>query len=419
MIKGRDIVCTSFVTWDDHWGTPQQLMNRLAEHNRIFFVDQPVSPLSFVTGIRRRGAVAEQLRRWRGGYREVAPNVYAGAPPPVLPLRYNLIANAINAFMLRRWLERQTKRIGFADPIYWNFQPSMPDLGRAVQPALSVYHCVDDFASVPHWWNPASSVRARERECCIEADVVVCTGRNLVESRRQFNPNIHFVPEGADVSLFATAALSETVIPDDIAKLPRKVIGYIGVIDFRLDVPLIARMAAARPDYSFALVGPVKSDTQDLEAVRELPNVHFFGNRPIAALPSYIKAMDVCLIPYVLNDYTHHIFPLKLYEYMAAGKPIVATDMAEMRPYAGEEMAIATTHDAFLAAVDDAIAQDSPERAAARQVTAQGESWDDRIEQICAIIEPMLEKRVRPVVGGMVTAPEALAELPAEVVVER
>lgn len=410
MIEGRDIVCMSFVTWDDHWGTPQQQMSRLAERNRIFFVDQPVSPLSFATGIRRRGAVAEQIKRWRGGYREVAKNVFAGAPPPVLPLRYNRTANAINAFVLRRWLARQTKRLGFRDPIYWNFQPSLPGLASAVRPALSVYHCVDDFASVPHWWNPASSVRARERECCLEADVVICTGRKLAESRRQFNPNIHFVPEGADVGLFASAARAETAIPDDIAKLPGKVVGYIGVIDFRLDVALLARIARERPQYSIALVGPVKSDTHDLQALRELPNVHFFGNRPIEVLPGYIKAMDVCLIPYVLNDYTHHIFPLKLYEYMAAGKPIVATDMEEMRPYAGDEMAIATTHGAFLAAIDEAIVLDSPERAAARQATAQGESWDDRVERVSAILGPLLGERASPATHGTLAPAEALVE---------
>jgi glycosyltransferase involved in cell wall biosynthesis len=120
--------------------------------------------------------------------------------------------------------------------------------------------------------------------------------------------------------------------------------------------------------------------------------VHFFGNRDIEELPAYIKAMDVCLIPYVLNDYTHHIFPLKLYEYMAAGKPIVATDMEEMRPYAGDEMTIARSNDDFLAAVEDAMAQDSPERAAARQDTARHESWDDRVEQVSAILAPMLDR---------------------------
>jgi glycosyltransferase involved in cell wall biosynthesis len=105
--------------------------------------------------------------------------------------------------------------------------------------------------------------------------------------------------------------------------------------------------------------------------------------------------MDVCLIPYVLNDYTHHIFPLKLYEYMAAGKPIVATDMDEMRPYAGEEMAIARTPDAFLEAVTDAIASDTPARAAARRAAAGHHSWDDRVEEVSEILAPLLERRPR------------------------
>jgi hypothetical protein len=119
--------------------------------------------------------------------------------------------------------------------------------------------------------------------------------------------------------------------------------------------------------------------------------------------------MDVCLIPYVLNDYTHHIFPLKLYEYMAAGKPIVATDMAEMRPYAGEEMTIARTKEEFLASIEEAIAQDSAQRAAARQATARSESWDDRVEQVSAILEPMLHERERPIHTTHAHAPEAVA----------
>ncbi len=105
--------------------------------------------------------------------------------------------------------------------------------------------------------------------------------------------------------------------------------------------------------------------------------------------------MDVCLIPYILNDYTHHIFPLKLYEYMAAGKPIVASDMEEMRPYAGDEMTIAHSREEFLAAIDDAIANDTPERARSRQEAARNESWDHRVEQVSAIIEPMLRERER------------------------
>jgi glycosyltransferase involved in cell wall biosynthesis len=391
MMQGRDIVCLSFVTWDDHWGTPQQIMSRMAKNgNRVLFVDQPISPLSFLTRMRANDVVGKQFKRWREGQRAAAPNVIAASPPPILPLRYNRIVNRINAWIMRRWLKKQVKLAGFNDVIFWNFQPCFPKIGDALDPIYSVYHCVDDFSAIPVWWAGTDDVINREAECCRESDVVICTGRKLVASRSAFNPNAHFVPEGADIDLFATAAEESTQVPDDIAALPGKVIGYIGVIDFRLDVALIEHMAKRRPDWSIALVGPVKEGSVDLAGLRGLPNVVFFGNRPIDALPSYIKAMDVCLIPYVLNDYTHHIFPLKLYEYMAAGKPIVATDMEEMRPYAGPEMTIAQGNDGFLAAVEDALRNDSPAAAAARQATASSESWDSRVEAIERIVGPVL-----------------------------
>ncbi len=408
MIERRDIVCVSFVTWDEHWGTPQQLMSRLAKRNRVLYVEQPMSPLSFLTGIRGRDVVMRQIRRWRTGPRVVAENVWACAPPLVLPFRTNKLVNAVNAAILRRWLSRQARQLGFNDVLYWNAQPSLPGLARAVHPALSLFHCVDDFSAIPHWWNQADSLRAREAEACREADIVVCTARKLVESRRQFNGNIHFVPNAANVELFAKSSLPETRVPDDIARLPGKVIGIFGVIDFRTDVDLIAYAARQRPDWSFALVGLIKGDV-DLSPLRALRNVHIFGRKPEADLPGYLKAMDVCLIAYVLSEYTHHVFPLKLYDYMAAGKPIVATDMEELRPIEGEHLAIGRTPDAFVAAIQEAMTHDSPERAAARQREAAEQSWDRRVEQISSIIEPMLRPRDGRAGAGVRTQAEGMA----------
>jgi glycosyltransferase involved in cell wall biosynthesis len=392
MIEGRDIVCLSFVTWDDHWGTPQQLMSRLAPRNRIFFVDQPISPASYFTGIRRRDAVAQQFSRWRQGPREVAPNVWAGASPPVLPLRYNKLPNALNAVALRRWLRRSVRRLGFQDPILWNFQPSMPGFGRAVAPSLTVYHCVDEFAAVPQWWHPSHNVGLREAECVREADVVFCTGRTLVERRRAWNANTHFVANAGDYDLFSRAALAETPVAADIAALPGKVVGVLAVLDARLDVDLIVHMARQRPDRSFALVGMVKGDV-DVRPLQALPNVHLLGMRPMDELPGYVKGMDVCLIPYVVSDYTRHMFPLKLYEYLAAGKPIVSSDLEEMRPYEGLALEIARSRDEFVTLAERAIRDDSPERAAARQRLARDNSWDHRVEELSAIVGPLLEER--------------------------
>jgi glycosyltransferase involved in cell wall biosynthesis len=386
MIEGRDIVCVSFVTWDDHWGTPQQLMSRLAKRNRVLYVDQAISPLSFVTGIRSRGAVMRQLRRWRQGYREVATNVYAAAPPPILPLRSFKPVNAINAFILRRWLRRQTGRLGFRHPIVWNFQPLAPHVAVAVDPALTLFHCVDEYAAVPHWWHSSAAAAAREAECCRESDIVICVGRGLTAARQKLNSNTHFVPNAADVAHFATALRPDLPIPDDIADLDGRVIGYIGVVDFRFDSGLLSYLARERPDWSFAIVGPVKGGARGLDALRALPNVRFLGNKPIEVLPAYARRMDVCLLPYVIDGFTSYIFPLKLYEYMAAGKPIVSTDLNEMRPYAGGGLTIARGRDEFLRAIEHELEADSDERAAARERASRAHSWDHRLEEISALI---------------------------------
>jgi glycosyltransferase involved in cell wall biosynthesis len=390
MLRDRDIVCLSIVTWDDHWGTPQQLMSRLARHNRILYVDQAISPLSFFTGIRSRGAVMRQLRRWRQGYREVAKNVYAAAPPPILPFRSFKPVNAVNGFILRRWLRGQTRRLGFRHPIVWNFQPLAPHVAEAVDPALTLFHCVDEYAALPFWWHSSAGAAAREAECCRESDIVVCVGRGLTAAREKLNPNTHFVPNAADVAHFATALHPDLPVPDDVAHLRGPIIGFIGVVDFRFDSGLVSYLATQRPDWSLVVVGPVKGDARGLEALRALTNVHFLGNRPIEALPSYARRMDVCLLPYVIDGFTSHIFPLKLYEYMAAGRPIVSTDLNEMRPYAGECLTIARDPNEFLHAIEHELEVDSDERAAARELASRSHSWDHRLEEISALIEPIL-----------------------------
>jgi glycosyltransferase involved in cell wall biosynthesis len=393
MITGRDIVCASFGNWGDMSETPHHLMTRLARENRVLFVNQPVSPLSFASRMVKPREFAGRLTSWRHGARSVGTNIWEATPPPIIPRRTNKLVSSINAAYVRRWVVRQARALGFREAIYWNFQPWMPGLGRALNPAVSVYYCVDDFASAPYWWNPGASVRAREEECCREADLVVCTGRQLVEKKRPFNPNVAFMPEGADVDAYIDATRDATPVPDDLSRLPGKVIGYVGAINWRLDSRIILHMAEREPGWSFVLIGPVWGDLPDAERLRAASNVYFLGPKPASALPSYCKGMDVCLIPYVLNEYTHHIFPLKLYEYMAAGKPMVSTDMAEMRPYEGENLAIGRSPEEFHTAVRRALEEDSEQRATERQTSARNESWDARVEQLSELVAPFLRAR--------------------------
>jgi glycosyltransferase involved in cell wall biosynthesis len=308
-------------------------------------------------------------------------------------MRANVVINRINAAILRRWVGRTAAKLGLRDVVYWNVQPAMPGIARAVRPALTLYHCVDDFSALPHWWHQSGALLAREAETCREADIVVCTARKLVETRRQYNANIHFVPNAANVELFAASTASETAVPEDIARLPKPVVGVFGVIDFRTDAGVLARIARERPGWSVAIVGLVKGDI-DLRELRSLPNVHIFGKKPTDELPGYLKAMDVALIAYAMIDYNHHVFPLKLYDYLAAGRPIVASDLEELRPLASEHMSIARSADDWVSLIEAALSSNTPERARARQQIAAAQSWDHRVEEVSAIVAPLLRSAI-------------------------
>lgn len=383
MITGRDIVCVSFGAWDDMVETPQYLMTRLAKHNRVLFVE---GPFSVARTLKSPGLIASHVRKWRSGPRKVADGLWVAEPPPILPKRTNARINRINAVLLRRWLAGQAKKLGFDRPIYWNFQPRFPTIGRGLNAPVSLFYCVDDFAAAPYDWNNQDEVRALEEVVCRESDLVICTGRNLVEKRKQFNPRTYFISEAADIALFSQAAQPETVPAPEMAALPGKIIGYTGLINWRIDLPLMIYLATRHPEWSFAFIGPLKEDG-DMSSFTSLPNVHLFGRKTVPELPAYLKAMDVCLLPYVLNEYTHHVFPLKLYEYTAAGKPIVSTDMYEMRAYQGDDLAIGRTHEEFEAAIITALDTETPERARARSKRTATHTWEHRIEDISSLIE--------------------------------
>ncbi|HWO93360.1 MAG TPA: oligosaccharide flippase family protein [Dehalococcoidia bacterium] len=384
-LEGRDIVCLSFSAWDDHWGTPQQLISRLGKRNRILYVEPPVSPMSFFTGLRRKSFVWQRLRYSRVGPRHVDAGIWVAAPPMALPLRYTRPVSRANALIMRRWLAKQVEELGLRDVILWNFQPLMAGVAGAVNPALTIYHCVDDFTSVPKWWNRARDVQAREMECCLEADLVVCTGRELTNSRRVWNPRTHFVPNGADVELFAKASSPEIPVDPALSGIPGKVLLFLGVMDFRLDVDLLEYVARRAPHWSLVMVGLVKGDV-DLSRLTSLPNVHLVDWQPPERLPGFLKSSDVCLIPYVTSQHTNHVFPLKLFEYLAAGKPVVATALKELAFFEGDLVRLADSPEAFFEAIEIALEADSPQLADCRRLVARHNSWEHRIQALSELI---------------------------------
>ncbi len=388
MLRGTDIVCVSSLDWDAHWTSKQQIMHRLAESNRILYVEEPVTmlaPLKVPARWRRWKAVAPRLRKAREG-------LWVLTPPPLLPFgnMYPAVNRANQAVLARyiRWAERQ---IGLKDTLLWTYLPSSCALIDRLAPRAVIYHCVDEHSAFPGNVNPGV-VRAYDDELTRRADLVITTARNLLLSRDRLNSNIHHVLHGADVFHFGSALDPDLPLPGDIAAIPAPRLGVVGMHDERLDLDAIEAMAQADPSWHVVLVGPIQPGDVDESRLVAIPNVHLLGGKPLAELPAYLKAMDVALIPYKLNELTRNIFPLKLYEYLAAGLPIVAAALPELAPFA-EQVLLAAEPADYPELIREALVSDSPEARLARSALAAANSWDARVEEISGLVEAMLVRK--------------------------
>jgi glycosyltransferase involved in cell wall biosynthesis len=377
------IVCLSDLFWDEHWSSEQQIMSRLAEKCRVLYVERPVSILSSLTGVSDSSVVRQWLRWLRGGVRQESANLTLLSPAPVLPLRYNRVVNKINSWLLRRSVKRALRKGGFEAPVLWIYSPDAGRLVGTLGESYSVYYCADDWAASKQWWNDGHLVRARETELAAKVDLVVGTSTNIVKRWQQTHTNTMLVTNGADVDSFKAARDPQLKLPADLQDIPSPRIGYVGCVDSRFDSALYRQLAERRPDWNFVIVGPLSGTNLKLERLREMKNVHFLGSRNRAELPAYLKGFDVCAIPYVCDTLSKSIFPLKFFEYLSAGRPIVSTALPELAPYA-RYVHIARDADGFESSIQASLINPLP--SASDSFLAQN-SWEAKAEHLWATLQ--------------------------------
>ena len=388
-LVGRHIVCVGFNDWDaEVWTNQHHLMARLAADNQVLFIES--------LGLRRPTLAGRDLRRMgrrvvRGlaGPRHVdlddAPNGLDVLSPLVLPSHSSALARRINARLLPWLVARAASRRRLSEPILWAYVPQAEVLLDRLRPRLVVYHCVDDIAAHPRI--DTVSFRAAEARFAPRADVVLTSSRPLAERMRHLNPNVHYMPNVADTELFATARNAGPIDPA-VAALPEPRIVFTGAIAAtKLDVSLLVELAGLRPDWSFVLVGPVGlgDPLTDVSALSRVPNVHLLGPRRYAELPQVVRGTQAAIIPYLLNQLTASIFPMKIYEYLAAGLPVVATPLPSLTGVEG--ISFAATASETAASLTRALMEDGPELRAARGALAEGHSWDGRLREIADVLD--------------------------------
>lgn len=361
---------------------------RLAQRMPVLYVDSPGMRAPSASGRDFKRALRKLAAAFRRP-REVAPGLWH-CTVPQLPFRRIPGVDLLNRWF-GRWAVRRARRILPARRlISWFVVPHPGFLAGRLGEALCVYYCIDDYAAHPGV-DPAL-IGERDRALSQHADLLFVAPPALLEAKRALNPDTVYAPHGVDVELFSRAADPATAVAPGAAGLAHPVVGYIGSLHEWIDLELMAWLARARPAWTFLCVGHAATDVSALAA---LPNVRLAGPQPYAELPHWARAFDVAIIPYRLNRQVANANPLKLREYLATGKPVVSVRNLEIEKFA-RWVRIADGREAFLAALDEALANDTPAAAAERMAAVADQTWDRRVEEVLARVVAALGQPTSP-----------------------
>jgi glycosyltransferase involved in cell wall biosynthesis len=261
------------------------------------------------------------------------------------------------------------------------FSPSFHDVVGHLGEVATVYYCIDELKGYREV--DTAMLESMENQLLAKANCVVCCSKELVETKRTSNPNVYYLPHGVDWALFRKTLDGPGAIPADIAHVRQPVIAFYGFIsEDWIDFELINEMAAAHPEWSIVLIGRTKLD---LAAVLRHDNIHFLGVRPFEQLPDYNRAFDVAVIPFVINELTESSNPLKLFEYLASGLPVVSVNIPEVARYA-EHVKVANDHREFIRMTEQALTENTSAQKYQRSDLVRNETWESRLETLSDII---------------------------------
>jgi glycosyltransferase involved in cell wall biosynthesis len=395
MLTGHNLIYFGPGPWQGLWRNRHQLMTRFAHCNRVLYVEPPLHLRPAVRQFLTEQASWRALRcpriyqAWSG--------LYIYRSPAFAPISGRFPLSSLTRTLRRTSLLRALRQLEIQRPIIWLSRPEMADLIGQFHEQLVIYHVVDEYAAYRGvTQEQGEQLRLQEKKLMGQADLVVVVSPALLEAKQPYNPHTYLVLNGVDAEVFAQAALGKNSPPADLAAIREPRLVYAGLIGTRLDLSLLATLATRHPDWALVLIGEV--DSRDCESelaqLQLLSNVHFLGLKPASAVPDYLVASQVCLLPYRLSLETYHIDPLKLYDGLASGKPIVSTAIPAATPYR-DLIRLVSSAGEFEAAIQAALAERDAALAVRRRAVAAANSWTARAEQISNLIETHLHPNPR------------------------
>jgi glycosyltransferase involved in cell wall biosynthesis len=370
-LRGRDILCFSH-DWSGDPLSKTHLMRLLSKDNRVLWVNSigyrapKASRADLSRAFRKLSAAASPIR-------EPEKNIFV-LNPLAIPAYGKPALRELNRHLLKFQVRRAMAKLGFRRAINWVFNPAAGLIAGKLGEEVLIYHCVDEYAAFSGV--ASRSLAEIEGGLLRSADAVFVSADRLLQSKGAVNPRTFLVRHGVDHDHFRLALEPDTVVPEEIARLPRPILGYFGLIaDDWVDIDLLVHLARSFPEASIVLLGKATMDVSRLEA---LPNVHLLGRKPYQSLPSYSKGFDVALIPFPISEVTLNANPLKAREYLASGLPVVSTAIPEVEVLG--LCRIGRDRDEFVREVTAALAEPGPSEARSESVV--GESWAGRLEEI-------------------------------------
>lgn len=384
------ILCFSSTDWKGWWGSRQQIMTRLAKRGyQIYYVEQSAG----LEHVLKYPDLRERRRKqFCGDVSDLDDQIKIITPPILLPFRYSsLTINKINMWTMKIWIMKNVNIHPLENIILWMYKPEFYKLIGCFNELIKVYHCIDE---------PTVNTRGRKRniiklmddQLVKNVDVVFANSLPTFQKKRKLNPNTYRIPSGVDYDLFKKANNPDTNTYPEILKIPPPRIGYCGRINERLDYETLEYLSQFKPNWSILFIGDTYPWTKKSKRLKQLSrygNVYFLGKVPYIKMPEVIKGLDVCILPYVNDERGYYRSPLKLYEYLASGKPVVSMDHPEAKEFE-DFILIANDKKGFIESVDCALREKSIDKILARQEIAKKHTWDKRVDMIESVLSDYL-----------------------------
>lgn len=381
MIKGINIICFS-----DDWGKQpsscQHIIGRLTENNKVLWVDTigmrnpRMNPYDFFR-------IGEKILSWLKPIKKVQKNLYVYSPP-MLPYNNIETIRLLNKIIMIKSIKWILKRLKMERPVLWTSVPNVVDVIGKLGEVRSVFYCYDEFSKWPGVSH--NIVKKMEDDLVEKVDLILATSTRLCQEKKSSHCPTYLLSHGVDVNHFAMAMQKDLPCPTELLNITRPIIGTYGSFDEKFDFDLLEFLALNLPQYSFVLVGIV---LVDITRLKQIKNIHFLPPVSYEDLPAYAQSFDVCVLLYLVEDLLTYSNPLKLREFLAAGRPVVSTALPEVEKYK-DVVRIAYTKEDFVQQIELSLKEDTTQFREKRQKAVINESWENRTKEASLYLERLL-----------------------------